>query len=65
MDIMARHPMDGWTTQSVSKATAKLIEELADLITARDKRFTKCSKHEAIHEAVSDMVARLKKRRHH
>ena len=59
---MARHQMEGWTTQSISKETAKLVEELADLITAMEKRFTKCSKHEAVYKAVADMVQRLKKR---
>ena len=60
---MAKHQMDNWTTQSISKETAKLIEVLADRITEQEGRFTKCSKHEAVYRAVSDMVRRLKKKR--
>ncbi len=53
---------DIWTTISISKDTAKRITELARLVTTKEGRFTKCSKHEAIHLAVMDMITRLKKK---
>lgn len=59
----SKHPMEQWTTQSLSKETARLVEELADVITEQEKRFTRCSKHEAIHKAVAEMITRLKKKR--
>ena len=60
---MAKHQMDNWTTQSISKETARLTGELAGLITERDHRLRRCSKHEAIHQAVAEMIERLKKRK--
>ena len=59
---MPSHPMDKWTTQSISQDTAKRVAELAKLVTTKEGRFTKCSKHEAIHMAVIEMIARLKKK---
>lgn len=58
-----KHSMDDWTTQSISKETAKLIDELADLLTSKQDRMNQVSKHEAVYIAVRDMVRRLKKRR--
>ena len=58
-----KHSMDDWTTQSISKETAKLIDELADLLTSKHDRMNQMSKHETVHIAVRDMVRRLKQRR--
>ena len=55
--------MHDWTTQSLSKETASLVEELARLITVKEGRLTRCSKHEAVHKAVTDMIKRLKRKR--
>ena len=60
---MAKHQMADWTTLSISKQTGELADELARLITKRDQRLRRCSKHEAIHQAVVEMIQRLKKKR--
>lgn len=42
--------MENWTTLSINKKTTKIVEQLAALITVKEGRPNKCSKHEAIHK---------------
>ena len=53
--------MKGWTTQSLTDETAKMVQELAELITDREDRLRPCSKHEAIHKAVAAMLKQYKR----
>ena len=54
--------MENWTTLSINKKTTKLVEQLAALITVKEGRPNKCSKHEAIHKAATRMIGQLKRK---
>ena len=54
---------ENWTTLSVTRETKELVEELATLITEKEDRFRACSKHEAVHKAVSEMIKNLRRRK--
>lgn len=56
---MRKNKYKDWTSLAIRKETGKLIDKLAKAITKREKRFTKCSKHEAVHQAVSIMLNKL------
>lgn len=57
---MGKTKSNQWTSQAITQATAKLVKELAELITDREDRLRPCSKHEAIHRAVKDSIQRYK-----
>ena len=56
---MRKNKYENWTSLAIRKETKKLIEELAKAITKKENRFTECSKHEAVHQAVSFMLNKL------
>ena len=56
---MKKNKYEDWTSLAIRKETGKVIGELAKAITKKEKRFTKCSKHEAVHQAVSFMLHKL------
>ena len=49
-----------WTTLSIRRQTAELIDELARLITESEDRLQECPRYEAMHKAVVEMLRRLK-----
>jgi len=49
-----------WTTLSIRRQTAELIDELARRITESEDRLQECPRYEAMHKAVVDMLRRLK-----
>ena len=49
-----------WSSLSIRRPTAKLIDELADLITQSENRLQRCTRYEAMHKAVVEMIERLK-----
>ena len=59
---MAKPRMENWPTFSINKKTTKLVEQLAALITVKEGRLNKCSKHEAIHKAATQMIGQLKRK---
>ena len=52
-----------WTTLSLRRQTAELIDELARLITKSEGRLQECPRYEAMHRAVAEMLERLKSKR--
>ena len=56
---MRKNKYKDWTSLAIRKETGKLIDKLAETITKKEKRFTKCSKHEAVNQAVSFMLDKL------
>lgn len=56
---MKKGKYEDWTSLAIRKETKKLIDELAKAITKKENRFTECSKHEAVHQAVSFMFNKL------
>lgn len=52
-----------WATLSIRRPTAKLIDQLARLIAESEGRLQKCTRYEAMHKAVEEMVERLKSER--
>ena len=54
---------DIWSSLSIRRPTAKLIDELAELITKSEDRLQKCTRYEAMHKAVVEMIERLKSNR--
>ena len=52
-----------WSSLSIRRPTAKLIDELAELITKSEGRLQKCTRYEAMHKAVAEMIERLKSQR--
>ncbi len=57
---MKKGKYEDWTSLAIRKETAKVIVELAKTITKKENRFTKCSKHEAVHQAASFMLNKLR-----
>ena len=51
------------TTVTISLETDRRVERLAALITKRNSRMTRCSKHEAVRQAVDQMLTQLKEAR--
>jgi len=56
---MKKNKYEAWTSMAIRKETGKVIDELAKAITKKEQRFTKCSKHEAVHQAVSSLLNKL------
>lgn len=52
-----------WSSLSIRRPTAKLIDELAELITQSENRLQRCTRYEAMHKAVVEMIERLKSNR--
>ena len=57
---MAMDKYTDWTSLAIRRKTGRLINQLAAVITKRERRLARCSKSEAVHIAVCEILDRLK-----